>query len=135
MPVECTAQVLAVADSADNLLYVQEVMGSIPGWLTDLHVEVSAGPMRPLFLPGDGTKLLFDQAREIATDLGIDLTGRVAGGGSDGNFTGALGVPTLDGIGVAEGGPHTHGEYVEIDTLAPRAEIIRRLLLRLGDDI
>jgi glutamate carboxypeptidase len=74
---------------------------------------------------------MFEQAREIASGLGIDLKGRVSGGGSDGNFTGALNVPTLDGIGVAGQGPHTLGEFLEIDTLADRADLIRSLLLKL----
>ncbi|MBX9464334.1 MAG: M20/M25/M40 family metallo-hydrolase [Aquamicrobium sp.] len=132
VPTECTAQVLAVADSADNLRYIQEVMDSIPQWATDVAIEVKAGPKRPLFLPTERSMQLFEKAREIASGIGIDLKGRIAGGGSDGNFTGALGVPTLDGIGVAGAGPHTLGESLEIDTLANRAELIRTLILELS---
>ncbi len=132
VPVECRAEVLAVADTAENLRYLHEVMDSISGWLSDMQVEVLPGPSRPLFLPNSGTKKLFAMAQEIASALDIDLKGRIAGGGSDGNFTGALGVPTLDGIGVAGGGPHTHGEYVELDSLAKRAEILRSLILKIA---
>ena len=132
VPVECRAQVLAVADSEDNLRYVQEVMDGVPDWASDVTVDVTTGPKRPLFLPSEGTMRMFEHAREIGSALGLDLKGRVSGGGSDGNFTGALGVPTLDGIGVAGEGPHTLGECLEIDTLAPRTELIRSLLLRLA---
>ncbi len=131
VPIECTAQVLAVADSTENLHYVQEVMDAVAGWAADVKVDVKEGPKRPLFLPSDGTMRLFEQARVIASGLGIDLKGRVSGGGSDGNFTGALNIPTLDGIGVAGQGPHTFGECLEIDTLADRAALIRSLLLEL----
>lgn len=133
VPIECTIEVLAVADSADNQGYVRDVMEKLPGWGPDVEVEVKPGPQRPLFLPSAGTMWMLDQARDIGATLGLELKGRVAGGGSDGNFTGALGVPTLDGIGVAGQGPHTFGECLEIDTLASRAELIRRLILRLSE--
>jgi glutamate carboxypeptidase len=56
----------------------------------------------------------------------------VAGGGSDGNFTGALGVPTLDGLGVIGGGPHTLEEFVELRCLVPRTRLLARLFETLG---
>lgn len=76
---------------------------------------------------------MLEQARSIGAEIGLSIGGRVAGGGSDGNFTGALGVPTLDGIGVAGSGPHTRGEHLEIDTLARRAELLRRMIVRLSE--
>lgn len=132
VPTTCRAEVLAVADSSDNLAYVRSVMAALPGWTDDVSVEVTEGPRRPLFLPSEGTMRLFEQAREIGVTLGLDIKGRVAGGGSDGNFTGALGVPTLDGIGVAGHGPHTMGERLEIGTLAARAELLRQMIVRFA---
>ncbi|TKT78343.1 M20 family metallopeptidase [Aquamicrobium sp. LC103] len=133
VPLHCSADVLAVADSEANLAYVHDVMSAVPRWSTDVEIEVATGPQRPLFLPSTGTMWMFDQARIIGAELGLELKGRVSGGGSDGNFTGALGVPTLDGLGVAGKGPHTRGEYLEIGCLAARSELLRRLIELLAD--
>lgn len=125
----CHAEVLAVADTEENLAYVRKVMADLQSVVSPgIRVEVTPGPERPLFLPGEGTMALFEHARAIGAGMGLTLKGRVSGGGSDGNFTGALGVPTLDGIGVAGHGPHTHGEYLEIDSLAARAELIGMMI-------
>ena len=63
----------------------------------------------------------------MAADLGLKLEEGSAGGGSDGNFTAALGVPTLDGFGAIGDGAHAIHEHVEIDALAPRAATIAGL--------
>ena len=132
VPLSCTAEVLAVADTEENLAYVRKVMTELESPSPGVRLEVEPGPERPLFLPSDGTMALFSAAQGIAADLGLTLTGRVSGGGSDGNFTGALGVPTLDGLGVAGKGPHTHGECLDISTLAARSELIGRLIRKIA---
>ena len=58
---------------------------------------------------------LYEQAREVAGELGQDLAEGATGGGSDGNFTAALGVPTLDGLGPRGDGAHALHEHVELD--------------------
>jgi glutamate carboxypeptidase len=83
VPIECTAQVLAVADSAENLRYVHDVMAAIPRWTSDVSVAVTLGPQRPLFLPSAGTMWMFDQARAIGAELGLEIKRRVSGGGSE----------------------------------------------------
>lgn len=128
----CEAEVLAVADTEENLAYVREVMAGLSSPSPGVRLEVIPGPERPLFLPSSGTKRLFDMAQQIGSGLGLEIRGRIAGGGSDGNFTGALGVPTLDGIGVAGQGPHTHGECLDITTLAARASLIETLIRRIA---
>ena len=75
---------------------------------------------------------LYGVARDVAGELGKDLPEGAAGGGSDGNFTAAIGVPTLDGLGPRGDGAHALHEYVELDDLAWRAAFIARLLSRLG---
>src|SRR5690606_38081581 len=117
----------------ENLAYVRKVMAELESPSPGVRLEVETGPERPLFLPGTGTMSLFATAQQIAADLGLTLTGRVSGGGSDGNFTGALGIPTLDGIGVAGKGPHTHDEHLEIDTLAVRSLVIEQLIRAIAD--
>ena len=133
VPLSCTAEVLAVADTDENLAYVRRVMLELQSPSPGVRLDIEPGPVRPLFLPGEGTMRLFSTAQEIAADLGLTLTGRVSGGGSDGNFTGALGIPTLDGIGVAGKGPHTLGEHLEMDTLAARSKLIERLIVAVAD--
>ena len=61
---------------------------------------------------------LYKQARDVARELGYDLAEGGTGGGSDGNFTAALGVPTLDGLGAIGDGAHALHEHVDIETLA-----------------
>ena len=60
-----------------------------------------------------------------------DLHGVAVGGGSDGNFTAALGVPTLDGLGAVGGGAHADHEYLLVDTMEERAALLEGILRRL----
>lgn len=72
-------------------------------------------------------------ARQVATDLGLGTLEAVeVGGGSDGNFTGALGIPTLDGLGAVGDGAHTPGEYVEVSTLPERTALIAGIITQLS---
>jgi len=75
---------------------------------------------------------IYALAKEIAREIGWDLTASSAGGGSDGNFTGAMGIPTLDSIGVRGAGLHTLGEHIEVASLAERGRLIAGLLMRLA---
>ena len=74
---------------------------------------------------------LFDRVRLIGRGLGIELTEGSTGGGSDGNFTAAIGIPTLDGLGVKGGGAHADDEHIQIDSLSERAALLAALLLNL----
>ena len=71
---------------------------------------------------------LFDRAKSLAKQMHFALGECTAGGGSDGNFTGALGVPTLDGLGAAGDGAHSDHEYVLIKTMSSRAALLAALL-------
>jgi glutamate carboxypeptidase len=71
---------------------------------------------------------------ERVVRLGFDVGGTEVGGASDGNFTAALGVPTLDGLGPVGGGAHARDEHVIVDEMAPRAEMVARLLDDLFED-
>ncbi len=74
---------------------------------------------------------LYQQARRLAAELGIDLQEGSTGGGSDGCFTAALGIPTLDGMGPDGAGPHALHEHVLVESLAPRAALLTHLVLNL----
>ena len=80
---------------------------------------------------GQGIASLFEQAHQIGRTLGLELTEGATGGGSDANFTAALGVPTLDGLGARGCGAHADDEHILIDSLPERAALLAALLLEL----
>jgi len=132
IPTTCTAEVLCVASSPENLRYVHDFMANLHSPMEGVTLEVERGPERPLFAPSEGTMRLFEQAAATAAEVGIALEHGTFGGGSDGNFTGALGIPTLDGLGVVGAGPHTLGEHLLISELVPRARLFAGLLAELA---
>jgi glutamate carboxypeptidase len=93
----------------------------------DTSVEISGGLNRPGYEKSPAIAKLFEQARELASQIGFALEDLTTGGGSDGNFTAAL-VPTLDGLGVDGKGGHTHHEQLYISSLVPRATLLLRLM-------
>jgi glutamate carboxypeptidase len=97
------------------------------------ELTVLGGTNRPP-LEEHASAALFATAHELAARCGIaELGGVAVGGGSDGNFTAALGVPTLDGIGAVGDGAHAEGEYVVIADMAPRAALVTELVVALAD--
>lgn len=91
-------------------------------------LSVSGGLNRPPMERSRGTVALFRQARAFAADLGFTLHEAATGGASDGNFTAALGVPTLDGLGAVGEGAHAPHESVIIEHFAPRTALLAALL-------
>ncbi len=83
---------------------------------------------RPVWEPNGATMALYERAQAIARSLGFELPHGSAGGGSDGNFTGAMGIPTLDGLGVEGAGLHTLGEHILEDRLERRFRLLAGLL-------
>ena len=71
---------------------------------------------------------IFERAAEIAARHGITLEEGASGGGSDGNFTAAMGVPTLDGLGAHGDGAHTLQEHIIIDSLPRQAAMVAAIL-------
>ena len=71
---------------------------------------------------------LFESARELASSFDYQLGEAQVGGGSDGNFVGMLGVPVLDGLGIAGAGAHTLTEHILVSDIAKRATLITGLL-------
>ena len=77
-----------------------------------------------------GTIQLFQQARLLAGEIGIALDETATGGASDGNFTSALGIPTLDGMGAVGEGAHASHESIVLEHVAPRTALLAGLLAR-----
>lgn len=132
VPIECHAEVLCVSPTEESVEVVRRNMLALAGEIGGVRVEVIPGPVRPLFRPHAGTMALYEKARGLAADIGFDLRHGQFGGGSDGNFTGALGIATLDGLGVDGGGAHTHEEHLLVSTLASHARLIAGLFEALG---
>ncbi|HUQ87663.1 MAG TPA: M20 family metallopeptidase [Vicinamibacterales bacterium] len=131
VPAEARATIDARAITRADADRVQRTMRSLTPRLAGASIEVKGGFDRPPLERTAAVERLFNQARAIAADLGIALEEGSAGGGSDGNFTGAIGIPTLDGIGAIGDGAHALHEHVDIDALIPRAATIAGLLARL----
>ena len=94
-------------------------------------VEVSGGTRKLPLERTDGVVRLFDMAREISLEMGVALGEASVGGGSDGNTTAAMGIPTLDGLGAVGEGAHALHESILIDRIADRAALIAALIHRL----
>lgn len=98
--------------------------------LPEARLIIEGGPSRPPMEESPLTLLPFQRAQEIAAEMGLALTGRGTGGASDANFTAALGVPTIDGLGAVGDKAHGSGEYVSTPSLSERAALLAALLTR-----
>lgn len=128
----CDAEALSMAKKQEDLDDGVKRMLSLAGESDGVDFEVERGVTRPVWKPNQpGTMAMYELAREICSEIGFDLTCDSAGGGSDGNFTGAMGIPTLDSIGVRGAGLHTLNEHIQVDSLVERARLIAGLLMRL----
>jgi glutamate carboxypeptidase len=94
-------------------------------------IRVEGGLNRPPMERTPGIRGLFRSARGLAKQLGVDLEESSTGGGSDGNFTAALGIPTLDGLGGVGEGAHANHESILIDRIADRTALLTMLVAAL----
>ncbi len=131
VPSVCTGEVLSMAKRQGDLDRGVERMLALSGTANDVTFAVTRGVTRPVWEPEAGTLALYERARGLCRQMGLDLSHASAGGGSDGNFTGTMGIPTLDGLGVRGSGAHTLDEHIEIDSLVERARLMAGLLATL----
>lgn len=129
----CDAEVLSMAKTQALLDEGVAKMMALNDDNADVVMEVRRGVTRPVWKPDQpGTMAMLSLAQEIAGEIGFEVSGASAGGGSDGNFTGALGIPTLDSIGVRGADLHTLNEHIFVDSLVERARLAAGLFFRLG---
>jgi glutamate carboxypeptidase len=95
------------------------------------RLEVTGGLNRPPMERRAGTVALYKQASRLAAELGFALDEAATGGGSDGNFTAALGLPTLDGLGAVGEGAHAAHESIVVEHMVPRTALLAALLAHL----
>jgi glutamate carboxypeptidase len=93
----------------------------------DVRLTITGGLNRPGYEKSAGIEALFQHAKSLAAEIGIDLQDMKTGGGSDGNFTASI-APTLDGLGVDGSSAHTHEERLFVSSLVPRATLLLRLM-------
>ena len=128
----CTAQVLSMAKRQADLDRGVERMLALAGHDNDVRFDVTQTVTRPVWEPDARTLALHAQAAAFAKQIGIPLPHRSAGGGSDGNFTGAAGIPTLDGLGVLGAGVHTLEEHLLVDSLVTRGRLLAGLIATIS---
>jgi glutamate carboxypeptidase len=113
-------------ESADEKARVEAAMSALRPIDSDSTIEVTGAINRPP-MPESASATLMPIAEAVAPGI----VGYAVGGGSDGNFTAAIGVPTLDGLGAVGGGAHADHEYVVVDTMVDRARLIAGLVERI----
>ncbi|WP_277976118.1 M20 family metallopeptidase [Pantoea endophytica] len=97
--------------------------------LAGITLNISGAQSRPPMRQTPESLVLMERAQQVALQLGFEVEGKAVGGGSDGNFTAALGIPTLDGLGATGAGIHARHEHIIIADIAPRAALVAGLIL------
>jgi glutamate carboxypeptidase len=107
---------------------IVEAMQGLRPVLDGARLEVRGGINRPPMVRTQESGALFERAKRLAGEIGFELREGSVGGGSDGNFIAALGVPVLDGLGVDGAGAHAEHEHIIISDIPRRAALVARLI-------
>jgi glutamate carboxypeptidase len=109
-------------------MQVEETIRTLQPVLNGAKLELTGGINRPPMERSEKNLALYELAKRCAAEFDIDLKEGTVGGGSDGNFTAALGVPTLDGLGVDGAGAHAEHEHILLADIPRRAALLTRLI-------
>jgi glutamate carboxypeptidase len=131
VPALARARIDLRVESPEEAQRVGQALRALEPRNRETRLEISGGLNRPPMVRTPRSAALFHQARAIGRELSLDLQEGSTGGGSDANFTSAVGTPTLDGLGVLGGGAHAGEEYILISSIPQRAALLALLLLRL----
>lgn len=126
VPAQATILVDVRVGTAEEKERIESAFAALTPHLEGAKISVRGGIGRPP-MPESASAELFATAKQLLPDL----SSKAVGGGSDGNFTAALGVPTLDGLGAVGGGAHADHEYLVIDAMAERANLVAGLVRTL----
>jgi glutamate carboxypeptidase len=128
VPANATAEIdFRAPDEASGTELEARILGLQPIG-KDVSLKITGGINRPPFVRDAGIAKLYEHAKQLADAIGTPLPEMASGGGSDGNFTAALGIPTLDGLGVVGDGAHAEHEHMLISSLEPRTKLLLGLL-------
>jgi glutamate carboxypeptidase len=128
IPAEAFAEVdVRIARKADGTR-IERKFAALKAADSRCELSVSGGINRPPMERSRGTVKLFERARSLAAEIGLALEEAATGGASDGNFTSALGIPTLDGMGAVGEGAHARHESILVEHLAARTALLAGML-------
>ena len=128
IPAEAVAQVDVRIARLKDAAGIDKKMRSLRPFNRKCKLEITGGINRPPMDRTPGVAALYTKAVAIARDLGWKLGEAAVGGGSDGNFTASLGIPTLDGLGAVGDGAHASHEHILISELPRRAALVAGLI-------
>lgn len=131
VPASASADIDVRAATAAEALRIESALHAMLPATDGTRLTVSGGFNRPPMERSPAITSLFEQARQIGNTLGLPLTEGSTGGGSDGNFTASLGLPTLDGLGARGAGAHADNEHIVVESLGERARLLAALLNEL----
>ena len=121
-----TAILVSVPDPSRNL-GKEQALDELKGLVKTAGVKVVGELNRPPYEKGNAGAALYEHAKTLAAEIGFELVDTFTGGGSDGNFTAALGIPTLDGLGAVGEGAHATHESILVDRIADRVALLAKL--------
>lgn len=126
----CSAEALLMARSVDALETLWHQIDALAPRRIGAQIVATRGLERPIWLSG-GEGPLYTHAQGICRTMGFELSSNISGGGSDANYTGALGIPTLDGLGARGAMLHTLEEHIVVGSLAERGRLLAGLFATL----
>lgn len=113
----------------NNTLTVMAKKSFIEG----VSIQLKRDSYKPALTPSDKTQSLMRLVEQAGEELDIDIRWQAVGGGSDANLTGVLGVPTLDGLGPIGAGFHSENEYLELNSIEPRIQLLKRVITKISE--
>ena len=127
VPEHCSIELDVRVDTIEQAKKIEALINDYSSVNRDIKISIDGGLNRPPYDKDDGILSLFEHARTLAAEIGFELKDLKTGGGSDGNFTAALGIPTLDGLGADGHGAHTLDEFIYYSSLVERTQLMLRL--------
>jgi glutamate carboxypeptidase len=125
---ECTAEIDVRIKKSSDATRINRLFSALKTSDRACKLTISGGINRPPMERKTGTIALFRQAKQLASEMGLTLEEASTGGGSDGNFTAALGVPTLDGMGAVGSGAHAAHEHIVLSHLLERTALLAGMI-------
>ena len=123
---------VGTAQEAERVMrYMEQIAPKRKG----IRMEIRGGLNRPPMERTPDVVEIFEMAKEVGRELGLDLDEASVGGASDGNFCAALGIPVIDGLGAVGDGAHAADEHVIAQTIPIRAALAARLMVRLSEEV
>jgi glutamate carboxypeptidase len=131
VPAEATASIDVRIRSKQDAKEIERKLCALKAVNPNCKLKLTGGINRPPMERTPGVAALYQKAKQIAGEIGWELDEAAVGGGSDGNFTAALGIPTLDGLGVVGEGAHAEHESILISELPRRAALLANLITQI----